>query len=198
VKKQTEENCGQHFLAKKNLEPLLEKCDADLAEKCGQNACQHCGGTLHVANYPRKPRGGVEVNEEVLRFSFCCDQDGCRKRCTPPSVRFLGRRVYLGFVVVLVSAMAHGLTPKRLQVLQEKLGIDRRTLERWRTWWLENFVQSTFWKEARARFMPVLCESILPLSLCKAFKIDHLARSELLLKLLSFLGPLTTSSFPLK
>jgi hypothetical protein len=38
------------------------------------------------------------------RFSFCCDRDGCRNRATPPSVRFLGRKVYLGAVVMLISA----------------------------------------------------------------------------------------------
>jgi hypothetical protein len=27
------------------------------------------------------------------RFSFCCAVGGCRKRTTPPSLRFLGRKV---------------------------------------------------------------------------------------------------------
>ena len=45
------------------------------------------------------------------RLSFCCDRDGCRKRATPPSVRFLGRKVYLGAVVVLVAAMRQGPRP---------------------------------------------------------------------------------------
>ena len=48
------------------------------------------------------------------------------------SVRFLGRKVYVGIVVVLVSAMDHGLKPERVQVLRESLGIDRRTLQHWR------------------------------------------------------------------
>ena len=59
-------------------------------------------------------------------------EEGCRRRHTPPSVRFLGRRVYVGLVVVLVSAMRHGLTAPRVQRLREQLGIDRQTLERWR------------------------------------------------------------------
>ena len=35
------------------------------------------------------------------RFSLCCGRDGCRHRATPPSVRFLGGRVYVGAVVIV-------------------------------------------------------------------------------------------------
>ena len=76
------------------------------------------------------------------------------------------RRVYAGLVVVLVSAMIHGLKLQRMQRLREVLEIDRRTLERWRQWWLSLFVESAFWREARPRFMPPLCQKALPLSLC--------------------------------
>jgi hypothetical protein len=82
---------------------------------------------------------------------LCCAREGCRRRHTPASVRFMGRRVYAGLVVVLESAMLHGLNPERVQRLREVLGIDRRTLERWRQWWLVLFVESSFWREARAR-----------------------------------------------
>ncbi|HRZ54915.1 MAG TPA: hypothetical protein P5525_05600 [Candidatus Paceibacterota bacterium] len=40
-----------------------------------------------------------------VRFSLCCGKEGCRRRNTPPSVRFLGRWVYAGLVVILVAAM---------------------------------------------------------------------------------------------
>jgi hypothetical protein len=110
-------------------------------------------------------------------------------------VRFLGRRVYWGVVVVLISAAHHGITPERMQVLREALGIDRRTLERWRGWWLENFVQSSFWKAARARFMPLICEKDLPLSLGRVFA---LANPGQLIALLKFLSPITTESIPLE
>jgi hypothetical protein len=104
-------------------------------------------------------------------------------------VRFLGRRVYAGLVVVLVSAMLHGLKPERVQRLREALEIDRRTLERWRQWWLTTFVDSSFWKEARARFMPPLCQETMPLSLCVSFAVE---RRDRLLDLLQFLAPITT------
>jgi hypothetical protein len=76
-------------------------------------------------------------------------------------VRFLGRRVYAGLVVVLITAMIHGLKPARVRRIREALQIDSRTLKRWRQWWLDNFVRSSFWKAARARFMPLVCEQTL-------------------------------------
>ena len=191
MKNKHEENLCQGHLTDQKLLQFLEHCDANLAEECRQEGCVRCGGRLHRANFRRKPRGGVEAEGEVYRYSFCCDRDGCRKRHTAASVRFLGRRVYWGFVVVLVSAMRHGLTPGRMRTIRENLGVDRRTLERWREWWLEHFVQRGFWKAARARFMPSLCESTLPLSLCESFEAGTRGG---LLKLLEFLLPLTGSS----
>lgn len=186
-----EEYGGQNHLTDQLLPQLLEKVDADLAEKVAAGGCRHCAGKLHRANYPRKPRAGPDHWDQ--RHSFCCDRDGCRKRHTPPSVRFLGRKVYVALVVVLVSAMRHGLKPERVQILRESLGIDRRTLERWRQWWLETFASSTFWKAARSRFMPLLGEQTLPWSLWQAFRAD---RREGFLKLLEFLAPITTTSIP--
>ena len=194
MKRKRKENWYQCYLAEKSVYELLEKCDTDLAQKCQAGGCQRCAqGKLHRADYPRKPRGGPGVDGEIWRDSFCCDQEGCRKRHTPPSVRFLGRKVYWGVVVVLMAAMRHGLKPARVELLREKLGIDRRTLERWRTWWLTAFVESRFWKEARARFMPVPSQKTLPWSLCEVFEIDRL---DGLLTLLRFLRPVTTAWVP--
>jgi hypothetical protein len=187
---------GQHDLANPLLHQYLAKIDADLAEKVRLGGCLYCWmGVLHSARYKRKPRSGEKESLELRRDSFCCDQDGCRKRHTPPSVRFLGRRVYWGVVVVLVSAAHHGITSERMRALRQALGIDRRTLERWRQWWLESFVQSPYWKLARARFMPRLCEQTLPLSLGRVFAVDWPGQ---LIALLKFLSPLTTGSIPLE
>ena len=54
----------------------------------------------------------------------------------------------------------------------QALQIDSRTLKRWRQWWLDSFVRSSFWKAARARFMPPLCERTLPLSLWLSFELE--------------------------
>ena len=168
---------------------LLEKVDDDLAEEARQGGCEHCAEEkLHRGDYKRQPLGGPGWDR---RRSFNCAKEGCRKRKTPPSVRFLGRRVYAAVVVVLVSAMMHGLKPQRVERLRQELGIDRRTLKRWREWWLENFVQSGFWKGARARFMPRLDEEILPLSLVEAFGAK---RRDGMVKLLMFLSPITSTS----
>ncbi len=188
-----EEIWRQAYLANERVYQLLGIVDGDLAEIVRQGGCVYCAvGVLHSARYPRKPRGGPPKSQAKLiyRASFCCDQDGCRKRHTPPSVRFLGRRFYWGLIVVLVAALHHGLTPERVRALREALGIDRRTLERWRAWWLGTFVQTAFWKAARARFLPALVESALPWSLCEAFALD---RRDRLLNLLRFLSPLTTA-----
>lgn len=196
MKNTKKENWRQRYLANNKLFQLLEKCDAELAEECRQKGCLICPGKLHRADYGRKPRGGPQSleKETVYRDSFCCAERDCRKRHTPPSVRFLGRKVYWGIVVILVSAMRHGLTAKRVAVLRKSLGIDRRTLKRWRDWWLEGFVQSAFWKAARSRFMPLVCEKTLPWSLCQAF---GLGRRDKLLELLKFLRPITIEWAPI-
>jgi hypothetical protein len=186
LKNRIGESWCQKHLADQRLFQLQEKVDEDLLEKARQQGCLLCGGRLHRSDYDRKPRGGPQWD---MRFSLCCAEEGCRKRHTPPSVRFLGRRVYAGLVVVLVSAMSHGLKPQRVQALRESLGIDRRTLERWREWWLGFFVKSSFWRQARARFMPPLCQETLPLSLCLSFAVEE--RRDRLLDLLQFLSPIT-------
>lgn len=89
---------------------LLLEIDRDLAAAERGKGCV-CGGALHTANFPRKPRGvpGWLGREHVLRFSLCCAQEGCRKRVTAVSTRFLGRRVYVA-VVVLLAGLREDLT----------------------------------------------------------------------------------------
>ena len=158
--KTTERNWCQDHLDNRGLWQVLEAFDADLASTAQEEGCG-CGGKLHRANYKRKPRG---VPSWDRRHSFCCGEEGCRRRRTPPSVRFLGRRVYVGFVVVLLAAMRHGLKPERVRLIRERMGVDVRTLERWRRWWLTVFAAGPFWKAAKARLMPRVEEATLPLS----------------------------------
>jgi hypothetical protein len=106
---------------------------------------------------------------------------------TPSSLRFLGPRVYLATVVTLVTAMQQGVTPARVQRLSEELGIDRRTLGRWRKWWLETFA-GPFRPVAMAAFMPALDLAGVPAALLDRFAGDL---REKLICLLRFLGPLT-------
>ena len=171
----------------------LLKIDLDLAASTRAGGCAACGGRLHSARFPRKPRGGPDDlgPEYEWRLSFCCATDGCRQRATPASVRFLGRRVYLGAVVLLVTAMTHGVTPRRAAELRELLGVKRRTLERWRSWWRGVFVASPFWRSVVGRFMPPLAVGALPGSLLERFGAET-ART--VTQTLQFLAPITTSS----
>ena len=175
------------------LYEFLFTIDEGFAEEARADGCL-CGGRLHRANYDRKPRGGrSDLGPDYgKRLSFCCALEGCRSRKTPPSVRFLGRRVYLGAVVLLVSALQGGITDKRAADLQERLGVSRRTLWRWRSWWREIFPGNDFWKRERGRFMPPLTDGTLPASLLERFT-DEDDRSRLI-QALSFLAPLTTQS----
>ncbi len=169
---------------------LQLKFDEDLAAIARMARCAECGGRLDSANYPRKSRGGTTLPEDYeTKFSFCCATDGCRLRNTPPSVRFLGRRVYLGAVIVLACAMQQGATPVRASRLRELLGVSLRTLARWRAWWRTAFVESAFWKAARAFLSPTVDESGLPLSLLERFSPNE---EERLAALLRFVRPLST------
>jgi len=133
LKNRVGESWCQNHLADQQVYQLLEKVDGDLTEEARQQGCLLCGGKLHRSDYDRKPRGSPQWE---MRFSLCCAKEGCRRRHTPPSVRFMGQRVYAGLVVVLVSAMIRGLKLERVELLREAVGIDRRTLERWHQWWL--------------------------------------------------------------
>jgi hypothetical protein len=169
---------------------VLKRIDEDTAAQVREQGCS-CGGALHSAKYPRKPRGGPAGLGEGFdnRLSFCCAVEGCRHRATPPSVIFLGRKVYLGAVVVLVTSLRHGTTPWRLKKLREVFGVSVRTIERWRSFWTEAFVKTPFWRRARGRFASPVDTSALPASLLERFGGD-------LVSLLVFLSPITTSSCP--
>jgi hypothetical protein len=170
---------------------FLLAVDLDLAETTRKQGCS-CGGRLHCANYLRKPRGTpVQLPEEQrLRLSFCCDRDGCRKRVTPPSVRFLGPKVFLGPIVILVSAMRQGPTPRRVRELFTRFRATRRTIARWQVFWREHFPQTPFWKLARARLVPLVEIITLPYSLLDFF-LTHHHRCRGWTLLLRFLSPIT-------
>jgi len=170
---------------------VLLRIDREMAEEARQGRCRHCGGPLHRADYERQPRGieSVELSIEFrYRLSFSCGRKGCRKRLTPPSVRFLGRKVYLGALVVLVTAMRQGATPPGMRKLRDLFGVDRRTVSRWREFWQEAFCHTKFW-EMRKGPLSRADGKLLPKSL-----LDGAAGSSLREKLqsvLRFLSPTT-------
>jgi hypothetical protein len=150
--------------------------------------CPSCGGRLDRADFPRKVRGIPEPWEGVFarRLSLCCAREGCRKRVTPGSVRFLGRRVYAA-VVVLLASLVCGIVGGP-QVAQ-------RTRRRWAVFWRETVPATDFFRVTRARFMPPLDEALLPSSLVERFRAQVPADvAQALVKTLSFLGPITGSA----
>jgi hypothetical protein len=143
----------------------LADWDAKIAQEVAAARCSHCRGPLHQGNYRRKPRGGLlaTMGEAfALRHSLCCGH--CRKRALPPSLRFLGRRVYLEVVVLLASMLAAVATA--LTHVVRSSGVPRRTLRRWGAWWTTTFPASPTWAELRAQFEPPTpAEARLPASL---------------------------------
>lgn len=167
---------------------FLQRIDEELAAETRAGGCRRCMGRLHRDRYRRKPRGGPRGLDQAYwyRLSFTCAI--CDKRHTPVSVRFLGRRIYLAAVVVLASALRSGLNDRRVGQLTEWIGVPKRTIERWRRWWLQEFVSSPFWTNARARFMPPLEAAALPASLLQRFR--DLDLSSQLTAALRLLAPL--------
>jgi hypothetical protein len=105
-------------------------------------------------------------------------------------VRFLGRKVYLAAVVVLVAAMRQGPTPRRVRELSERFGCDRRTLARWQVFWQDLFPQTQFWRIARGRLRGIVEAAKLPLALLDAF-VRKAESCDEWGNLLRFLSPIT-------
>jgi len=108
-------------------------------------------------------------------------------------VRFLGRKVYLGAIVILVMAMEQGLNAKRRQQLIEQLDLYPQTLSRWRRWWQKIFPASRCWQANRGHFMPPVDVSQLPGALLGRVNFDALQHR--VCWLLRLLAPLTTTSW---
>ena len=187
----------QGLLGEAGFYRLLLRFDEDVAEQTRALGCWRCGKALHVADFTRKPRGVPPgLGERYCeRLSFCCADRQCRKRRTPPSLRFLSRKVYLATVVVLVSALRCGPTPARLRSLEESVGLSRRTILRWRVWWSEAFTDTPFWRAAEGQLMPPVERTLLPLALLERFAGSARDR---LLALLRYLAPITSESIAVR
>lgn len=172
----------------------LVEIDEETSRRVAANGCPLCGGPLHRGDFPRKPRGELlALCGEVFtrRISLCCGRQGCRRRATPPSVRYLGRRVYLGVAVVLASALLFAAPVKEVRRATE---IPSRTLKRWSAYWQFDFPESRLFEEQRGLFVPPLCTATLPASLMARFEQVGRDDVEVLVRTLCFLSPMTTGS----
>jgi hypothetical protein len=112
-------------------------------------------------------------------------------------VRFLGRKIYLGAVVVLISAMRQGPTPRRARELSGRFGVDAATIARWQAFWRDHIPTTPFWRIARARLLAVVEPTeVLPRSLVEAFCRTHDVYRDWV-RLLRFLSPVSASGYPL-
>lgn len=129
-----------------NFFKQLDDEDARIAAEVKAGGCPECGGRLDRADYPRKPRGGeLGADGEVFdrRRSLCCAAEGCRRRRTPRSLVFLGRRVYVAITVVLAAWRA----------TMTWRSPPRRTVGRWRGWF-SSLRESSWWLETKALLSP--------------------------------------------
>jgi len=169
----------------------LVAVDKAIVESAAREPCRDCGGPLYRGDYRRKPRGGrlaAAAEAFTRRFSLCCGRDGCRHRATPPSVRFLGRRVYVGAVVIVAAAVA--LTAITLGAAIRATGVPAVTTRRWSRWWRGPFTKTRPFVELSARIVPGPEPRRLPISLLERLAGD---RSAAVAELLSWLAPLTTT-----
>jgi hypothetical protein len=172
---------------------LLVELDEAVTRRVAAEGCPVCDGPLHRSDYQRKPRGALVApagEAFARRFSLCCGREGCRKRAMPPSVRFLGRRVYLGAVVIVASivALALGAAAK----VRRQTGVPARTTRRWLGWWQGPFLRTGVFVSICARLIGVDVGRV-PASI-----VDRLegTRPQQARTMLELLAPLTTGSVP--
>lgn len=172
-----------------NIFLYLIQIDEDYLKEVKKAGCQ-CGGVLHRANYSRSPMGlRAEYRQFFeLRFSLCCAI--CRKRTATPTIRFFGRRWYPSLIFLFISLLKMGLNERRALLINKHFGItvSKSTWKRWRRWWRDCFIATTFWKQARGKFNASALSAPYPKNLFKVFKGTFKERLILLLK---FFAPIT-------
>lgn len=171
---------------------LLE-IDRLAADRVRALGCSADGGRLDVANYPRKVRGlcvdAEEASRSSMRFSFCCAVDRCRRRATPPSVRFFGRRVFAAVVLILASCASLNESERAPPSSPPP---SRQTRGRWRTFWREHLASSAAYIEfVGSRMSTPIAREALPDTLLERFVGSLPQRLESMLRLLA---PWTTIS----
>ena len=185
----------QNFIYNITFHQLLHSIDQELANKSMRQGCLHCGGKLHQAIYPRSPFGLPEQFHHLYneRYSLCCST--CRKRTTPSSVRFFGRRWFPAPLLILISALGKGANDRRCKQVKRHFGItvSKSTWQRWCRWWRDSFVATPFWKQARGLLISTQQEA------CGHFLHDLLDRFqgtfiEKICYLLRFFLPLTAGA----
>jgi hypothetical protein len=99
-------------------------------------------------------------------------------------------------IVVLLTALHHGLTETRRRRLIEELDVPLQTLWHWRCWWREQFVATRCWVALAGQLIPPIDADSLPGSLLE--RLTGRALSERLVQLLVLISPVTTATSSLR
>jgi hypothetical protein len=189
----------QKLYSNSTLWRTLFENDQLSAEEVHRQPCPRpdCGGKMNWNNYVRKPRGGPEHPEFSkyfgYRMSLCCGR--CRKRQTPESVRFLGRKIYIGLTLLVASSRNEGCQSEtdppteKPQMVSPVDSISTRTLGRWVMWWTQSFFKSSFWRGSQGLFATSIDMSAPVSSLISKFVNSSM--SETIVTILNFLAPIT-------
>ncbi|KYF85758.1 MULTISPECIES: hypothetical protein [Sorangium] len=172
---------------------VLVEVDEAVTRRVAAEGCPVCDGPLHRCDCDRKPRGALVApagEAFARRFSLCCGREGCRKRAMPPSVRFLGPRVYWGAVVILATIVALAL--RAAAKIRRRTGVPARTTRRWLGWWQGPFLRTGVFVSICARLIGADVGRV-PASI-----VDRLegTQTQQVRTMLELLAPLTTISVP--
>ncbi|KYF47163.1 MULTISPECIES: hypothetical protein [Sorangium] len=172
---------------------VLVEVDEAVTRRVAAEGCPVCDGPLHRCDCDRKPRGALVApagEAFARRFSLCCRREGCRKRAMPPSVRFLGPRVYWGAVVILATIVALAL--RAAAKIRRRTGVPARTTRRWLGWWQGPFLRTGVFVSICARLIGADVGRV-PASI-----VDRLegTQTQQVRTMLELLAPLTTISVP--
>jgi hypothetical protein len=170
----------------------LHEMDWRIAEEVAAAGCGRCDeGRLHFAAYGRRPRFGKVVVPKKFdwgRYSLCCGT--CRKRTLPPSMVFLGRKVYVELTLVLASLLALEVGLKKAH---DATGVPERTMQRWLSYWRKRVPNEAWWKSMRGLFSPPPADDALPTSLVeKVTEVVAQTGEKVLTVLARLLAPGTT------
>lgn len=175
---------------------LLFRLDQDLADQHQAARCPHCDGPLHHGNYQRQPRGLLEKipSNYFIRQSFCCGNPACRRRSLPPSILFMGRRVYWHGAILAVMALRQRKPQSASKASLARLfDVSRQTIRRWAEYFQEIFPKSDQWQRLRGMVLARVVDHDLPGALLDLFNRHHLVPEEAFLGCLRFL---TTGLIP--
>jgi len=169
----------------------LYKIDLATAEEYKQKRCPYCQGPLYYANYFRKPRGEPDGVPEkyFLQFSLCCGKEGCRRRLIPPSLRFMGRKVYwYAAILTIVSDWQNKIQNMTISEFARKMGISSNTLKRWIHFFENTFPVSVQWKKIRGSVSAIVKNAHLPGSLINFYLQQQSNIEKALISCLKFLS----------